>query len=77
MTPHLLDDPIDGREAKTRAKAQALGREERLESMIERALVHAGARIRDLEPNVATRLEALYSLDEGVADQDVGCGDRQ
>ena len=48
----LRDDAVDGREPEARARADGLRREERLEDAARVSLVHADARVGDLEHDV-------------------------
>ena len=55
----LLDDAVDGREAEAGALADFLGREERLEDLVDDLRRNAGAGVGHLDQHVVGRRHAL------------------
>ena len=73
----LLDDAIHRREAKPGALADFLGREERLEDLVDDIGRNAGAGIGDVDPHIIRRRHALVGQLRGFIRRDVGGLHRQ
>src|SRR5262249_2605803 len=70
-TAGLFDDAVDGREAETGALADLLGREERLEALVQNVRRDAGPSVGDLDQHIVGRRHALVSVARAVSGSDV------
>ncbi len=68
----LLDDAVDGREAEPGSLADFLGREERLEDLVDDLGRYAGAGIGDIDAHVVGGRHAVVGQSRGFIRRDVG-----
>src|SRR5512141_2274057 len=73
----LLDDAIDGSKPQADALSDLLGREERLEDMRLRFLVHAAAVVADGEPHIVAGARAIANGATGTVQRRVSRLDGQ
>ena len=69
----LLDDAIDRRQPKPGALADLLGREERLEDLVDDLAWNAGAGVGDVDPDIFGRRHALVGEPRGFFARDICC----
>ena len=77
MAPGLVDDAVDRGQPKPGPTIVGLGREERLEHVLERGRVHAGPGVRHREQDVGPRDHVRVARGVRVVELHVGGLDRQ